>query len=272
MSEWSGAAAGGAGGATQGAAVGYQVGGGAGAAIGGAIGLGVGGVSGYLGGKGAKKRKKKQEQARNRYLAALGEYEQKRLGNIEGQVADAQRGMADQTRIDDDYYRQMVGDQSAGFINDQVNAQAALSAVGPKPVLGGPLGAQYADEMVARNQVALRPMATSQAILSQASAQDAVDRDRALRSAALMPDALYKSQLRGLSNAKNEQAIMRASQAYGINRDKADNAGSEHMMYGAMLNQLMQMGGQVGSSYASNKKDQARHDDYVAALKSGGKQ
>jgi hypothetical protein len=204
-------------------------------------------------------------------MSALQQYEGTRQKNLEGQMADAEAGFASQQKIDDDYYRNMVGDRSQAFAADEQNALAALTNVGPQSTLSGPLGAGYQAEMAARNQVALRPMATSQALLSQAAAQDEVEQARAMRSAALMPDALYKSQLRGLSNIQNEQAMDRAANAYGVQRVRADNAGAEHMMYGALLNQLIQMGGQAGDSYTKNRDDDRDHAELVAAMKAGRK-
>ena len=145
--EYGAAGAGAASGAAAGAVAGSVIPG-PGTAIGAGVGALVGGVSGYLGGLGAKKRRKAQEKARREYQAALAQYQQRELArNAQREAMLIQQSQQAHNNFQT-YMGQKPGDQTAALQQDAANQSSALyAAQAPTPALAGPLAGQYQQEM-----------------------------------------------------------------------------------------------------------------------------
>lgn len=241
-------------GAASGAASGAMIGSvfpGPGTAIGAGVGAVVGGAAGYLSSRGNNKRKRAMEEARNRYMQAIAAHNEnlRRIGvaqqaNIAALSQQAQGNM-------DVRFRGMPGDQTESAAHDYGNQMSALQAA-PLPegsALQGPLADTYNQEMANRTQTALSPMARGYAYDQQGQAMLANERDYANRQAALQPNASYQDMSLGLFGAQSDAALSRAENAYGIDRQRAGQAGSEQMLYGALLQQGLNTGASLAGSY-----------------------
>ena len=265
-SEWDAAGVGAGGGALAGAGTGAAVGTmilpGFGTAVGAGIGAGAGllagGASGYLSGKGAAKRKKAKKKAQREYEAALREYQLQSESNLARQRQHAQsQGALAQTNFAN-YIAGMPGDQTVALQNDYSNQMAALQTT--QPALSGPLAAQYAQEMRGRTQAALTPMAYDYATGQQGQAVIANDRNYDLSTAAMRPNDTNFGQRYNLTQSALDANRAQAEARFGVQSQKAQNAGSEQMMYGGMLSSALGLGGQVGSTLAQNQ----RYDNQMA--------
>lgn len=258
--EWDAAGAGAGGGAAAGAGTGAAIGTmfapGFGTAVGAGIGAGVGalagGASGYLSGKGASKRKKAQKKAQREYEAALRNYEQQSEANLAAQRQHAQSQGALAQQNFQNYLAQMPGDQTASLQNDYGNQMAALQTT--QPALSGPLAEQYAQEMQGRTQAALTPMAYDYATGQQGQAVIANDRNYDLSTAAMRPNDTNFGQRYNLTQSALDANRAQAEARFGVQSQKAQNAGAEQMMYGGMLNSALGLGGQIGSTMAQNNR------------------
>lgn len=232
-----------------------------GTAVGTVLAPGIGSAAGLsydLGKYGASKRKKKMQKARKNYENALREYEAQSEANLAGQRQhlQAQSALANQNFAN--YMRSMPGDQTAALQNDYGNQMAALQTV--QPALSGPLAAQYAQEMQGRTQAALTPMAYDYATGQQGQAVIANDRNYDLATAAMRPDDTNFGQRYALTQSALDANRAQAEARFGVQSQKAQGAGAEQMMYGGMINSVLGVGGQVGSTMAQN----ARYDNQFA--------
>jgi gas vesicle protein len=218
----------------------------------------VGALAGGLSARGASKRNRALEEARNRYMAALQQHNEnlRRIGVAQRDNLMALSGASQQNQ--NARMAGMPGDQTASYQQDAQNQMAALQAA-PLPdqaALSGPLGAQYAQEAAQRTSTALAPMAGGYAADQQGQAFVANDRNYQNNQAALQPQAAYNDQALGVFGGQSASDMAKADAAYGIDRQRAQQAGSEQMLYGALLQQGLNTGASMAGSYARGHQPQ----------------
>ena len=252
--EYGAAGAGAAGGALTGAAVGTMVMPGVGTAVGAGLGAVVGGASGYLGGKGAKKRRKALEAERQKYQRALAQYQATELARSRQREALLQQQSAQANTNFSTYMGQKPGDQTPALQQDAANQSAALyAAQAPTPALAGPLAGQYQQEMDQRVGTAVGGMALDYSADQQQYGDDANRRNYDLAESALSRDRNMFEQSALVGTANSNAALQRAQADYGVGRERASQAGSEQMLYGGIGNALLN----AGNTYGSAKRQSA---------------
>lgn len=236
-------------GAASGAATGAMIGNVPGAIIGGVIGAVAGGASGYLGAQGAKKRRKAQARARKQYQAALAQYQQQELArNAQREALLTQQSQQANTNFQT-YMGQKPGDQSAALQQDAADQASALyAAQAPTPALAGPLAGQYQAEMNQRVGSSVNSMALDYSTSKQDFAGDANNRDYETATSALSRERTLFEQQAGVGSALSNRDRAIAEANYGIDRSRAQNAGSEQMMYGGFANSSLQLANAYGSA------------------------
>lgn len=251
--EWNTAGTGAATGAASGAVAGSMFGP-VGTVVGGVAGGVAGGASGYLSGMGAAKRRRAQEEARARYEQALRVYSQDRntaeLGRREDISALGNDAQANTQRR----LTNMPGDQTATLNQDYGNQLAAMKPSGPvgTPV-ESPLANTYQAEGDARVQTALAPIARGYAAEQQDERALGNEREYQLAQAALQPRATNQDQMYGLTQAEYRAVVEKAAADYGVQSSQANKAGSEHMLYGAMIQQGQNLGAQGAGAYGRSR-------------------
>lgn len=74
---------------------------------------------------------------------------------------------------------------------------------------------------------------------------------------ATQPNATAMDQQLGLYGGQADSALSRAESDYGMNRYRAQNAGGEQMLYGAMLQQGLNLGAQGAMAYGGYQRRNA---------------
>lgn len=247
--EYGAAGAGAASGAASGAVAGTMIAPGVGTAIGAGVGALVGGASGYLGGLGAKKRRKAQEKARREYQAALAQYQQRELArNAQREAMLIQQSQQAHNNFQT-YIGQKPGDQTAALQQDAANQSSALyAAQAPTPALAGPLAGQYQQEMNQRVGGNVNAMALNYSAGQQDFAGDANNRNYEMADSALSRERNLFEQQAGVGSALSNRDRAIAEANYGNERARAQNVGSEQMMYGGFANSALQLANAYGSA------------------------
>jgi hypothetical protein len=222
---------------------------GVGTAIGAGVGALVGGVSGYLGGLGAKKRRKAQAEARRKYQAALAQYQQRELArNAQREAMLIQQSQQAHNNFQT-YMGQKPGDQTAALQQDAANQSSALyAAQAPTPALAGPLAGQYQQEMNQRVGGNINAMALDYSAGQQDFAGDANNRNYEMADSALSRERNLFEQQAGVGSALSNRDRAIAEANYGNERARAQNVGSEQMMYGGFANSALQLANAYGSA------------------------
>lgn len=246
--EYGAAGAGAASGAASGAAAGSAFGP-VGFGVGAGVGALVGGASGYLGGLGAKKRRKAQEKARREYQAALAQYQQQELArNAQREALLTQQSQQANTNFQT-YMGQKPGDQTAALQQDAANQSSALyAAQAPTPALAGPLAGQYQQEMNQRVGGNVNAMALNYSAGQQDFAGDANNRNYETATSALSRERDLFEQQAGVGSALSNRDRAIAEANYDNERARAQNVGSEQMMYGGFANSALQLANAYGSA------------------------
>lgn len=260
------AGTGAAGGAVAGAAAGTMVMPGIGTAVGAGVGALAGGAAGYLGARGASKRRKAQEEARQKYLMALGKYREIEVARSRQREAllTKQSGQAHDNF--QTYMGNKPGDQSASLQHDAANQSAALySAQAPSPELAGPLAGQYQAEMGKRVGNEVNSTALDYSADQQNYAGDQNERDYGLAESALSRDRQMFEQQATLGTAQSEAEMQKAAAEFGVDRQRAQGAGSEQMLYGGLVN----AGIGLGNQYAGAKRRSALYNQGYGEPKTG---
>lgn len=257
--EWGSVGAGAASGAAAGAAAGSVLPG-PGTAIGAVAGAVIGGAAGYLSSKGAKKRRRAQQEARQKYQRALAEYQATELARSRQREGLIQQQSGQTNTNFQTYMGQKPGDQTAALQHDAANQASALyAAQAPTPALAGPLAGQYQQEMQQRVGTAVNGMALDYSAGQQQYADDANRRNYEDAESALSRDRNIFEQQALVGTANSNSALQRASADFGIERQNAANAGSEQMLYGAIGNSALN----VASQYAGAQRRSAlRNEGY----------
>lgn len=258
--EWGSAGAGAASGAAAGAVAGSAVMPGIGTAVGAGLGAVVGGASGYLSGKGAKKRRRAREAARQKYQRALAEYQATELARSRQREGLIQQQSGQANANFQTYMGQKPGDQTPALKHDaEMQASALYAAQAPTAALAGPLAGQYQQEMQQRVGTAVNGMALDYSTEQQQYADDANRRNYEDAESALSRDRNIFEQQALVGTANSNSALQRASADFGIERQRAANAGSEQMLYGAIGNSALN----VASQYAGAQRRSAlRNEGY----------
>jgi len=220
-----------------------------GTAVGAVVGGVIGGAAGYLGSRGAKKRRKAQAEARRKYQAALAQYQQQELARNAQREALLNRQSQQANTNFQTYMGQKPGDQSSALQQDAADQASALyAAQAPTPALAGPLAGQYQAEMNQRVGNSVNSMALDYSTSKQDFAGDANARDYETATSALSRERnLFEQQASvGSALSNRDRAIAEAN--YGIDRAHAQNAGSEQMMYGGFANSALQLANAYGSA------------------------
>jgi hypothetical protein len=213
------------------------------------IGAGVGAASGYLGAQGAKKRRKAQARARQQYQAALAQYQQQELARNAQREALLNRQSQQANTNFQTYMGQKPGDQSASLQQDAADQASALyAAQAPTPALAGPLAGQYQAEMNQRVGNDVNSMALDYSTSKQDFAGDANNRDYETATSALSRERNLFEQQAGVGSALSNRDRAIAEANYGVDRARAQNAGSEQMMYGGFANSALQLANAYGSA------------------------
>ena len=220
-----------------------------GTAVGAVLGAVVGGASGYLGARGAKKRRNAQAEARRKYQAALAQYQQQELArNAQREALLTQQSQQANTNFQT-YMGQKPGDQSASLQQDAADQASALyAAQAPTPALAGPLAGQYQAEMNQRVGNSVNSMALDYSTSKQDFAGDANNRDYETATSALSRERNLFEQQAGVGSALSNRDRAIAEANYGNERARAQNVGSEQMMYGGFANSALQLANAYGSA------------------------
>ena len=250
-----------------GAAAGTMVMPGIGTAIGAGVGALAGGASGYLGARGASKRRKAQEEARQKYLMALEKYREVEVARSRQREALLTKQSGQSHDNFQTYMGNKPSDQSASLQQDAANQSAALySAQAPTPALAGPLAGQYQAEMDKRVGNEVNATALDYSADQQNYAGDQNERDYGLAESALSRDRQMFEQQATLGTAQSEAEMQKASAEFGVDRQRAQGAGSEQMLYGGLVN----AGIGLGNQYASSKRQSALYKQGYGEPKAAG--
>ena len=235
-------------GAATGAATGALAGSvlpGPGTAIGAVAGGVIGAGAGLMSGMGADAKAQALEEARRRYELALQKHQvlsEASANGYRGSVAD----LLNQNQASyDQYLRDMPGDQTASLNRDTTNQVAALTAAPPSgAALSGPLAQQYAAEGNQRAMTAINPMALNYSAGQQGQAVLANQRRHDLSALSINAQGAQNEQRFGLGQAQRDADLTRAQAAYARETGEAQTAGDRQMMYGALLQQGLNLGAQ----------------------------
>jgi hypothetical protein len=237
-------------GAASGAMAGTAIMPGVGTAVGAGVGALIGGASGYMSGRGASKKARALEQARARYEAALRQHQtlsEAAANGYRGSVSDL---LNQNQNSYAEYLKQMPGDQTASLQNDYANQVAALGAAGNTgAALQGPLAQQYAAEGGARTATALSPIALQYSADQQGQSILANRRQRDLSALAIQSQGATNEQRYGLGQVQRDADLARAQAAYARETGDAQSVGDRQMLYGALMQQGLNLGAQGAMAY-----------------------
>lgn len=214
--------------------------------VGGVVGGVAGGISGNLQGRAASKRRDAEEEARRRYLAAVGDYgtgTQQSILSEQGDVAGLQQKS-----------------QQAGMnaLVDPAEAAAkveALKATTP----GAPSGTRQENYYALRSQAATSQqdhaakLANVQAIAEQAQTTHGMDQRK------LNYQLAQVANTHGVERAQMAAKFAAATGQYPLDMMMAENAGMKEASQAAMIEMGKGIVGGAAKGYAANREAQAEH-------------
>jgi hypothetical protein len=269
-----GAAAGGASGASQG----FQYGGPWGALIGGIAGTVGGGASGYLQGRGIKKRQRAQEDAENAMRTAVvmnqgrKTNEAEALINAGGQFSNEyQQAQLQEMGNRAAMARNAEGSFQTAYANAIRDAQGAMNTGAsqiPEAQVRGAAQQAYAKNLAAQAQSralnAQMPGAYMQALQRAGQEQADLGRTTQLKHGQIVQQANQFGNVQSIRNAEIDRDFATAMSAAQAQMDKARKAGSEQMLYGQAINAAMNMGQAGASAYNESRlqsENQRKNDE-----------